>query len=165
MTPQSLRDPQADAAAAAHPDVTPDTPITVEVLGRRLGRHWEMYNALGKQRVEIHKAANVKEIDKRVVERREGTNDSAIDACVQMITTMKAGTLTGAAIQVMLAYSQLDAIAECEPESATEFQRKAERCLFSALAVIVREAGIDLSEFGGKFYAQQFADPFPADAA
>ena len=57
--------------------------ITIEALGRRLGRLWGIYDALGKEKVEIHKAANVKEIEKRVVERRQGTADCAIDPCVE----------------------------------------------------------------------------------
>ncbi len=63
------------------------------------------------------------------------------------------------------AYSILDAIADSDAEDARPSQRAAGQHLQSALSVIVREAAIDLGEFGGQWYVPKHTNPFPSEMA
>ena len=71
-----------------------------------------------------------------------------------------ATSLAEAAIQVMLAAAYVERVREDLVDDTEEALNKMERLIRSALSAVVREAGVDLDQYGGRRYAPSYTDPF-----
>jgi hypothetical protein len=94
--------------------------------------------------------------------------DARISAIEELIAASEARTLEGAAIQVMIAsHCASKALAVViGPEDAEYIEgnlRAAERMMHSALAAIMRSAGIDMNRFLIFSYAPDYLWPFPSE--
>ena len=76
------------------------------------------------------------------------------------ITKNPALSLPEAAIQVMLAAALIERAREDLIADTDEMLNKMERLVRSALSAVVRESGVDLSEYAGERYAPSHTDPF-----
>ena len=85
---------------------------------------------------------------------------SEILALESEITENPATSLAEAAIQVMLAAAYVERVREDLVDDTEEALNKMERLIRSALSAVVREAGVDLDEYGGRRYTPEYTDPF-----
>lgn len=76
------------------------------------------------------------------------------------ITKNPALSLPEAAIQVMLAAALIERAREDLIADTDDMLNKMERLVRSALSAVVRESGVDLSEYAGERYAPSHTDPF-----
>ncbi len=76
------------------------------------------------------------------------------------IAANPATCLPEAAIQVMLAAAYVERVREDLVDDTDEALNKLERLIRSALSAVVREAGVNLDEYGGRRYAPDYNDPF-----
>lgn len=85
---------------------------------------------------------------------------SEILALEREIADNPATSLPEAAIQVMLAAAYVERVREDLVDDTEEALNKMERLIRSALSAVVREAGVNLDEYGGRRYAPEYTDPF-----
>lgn len=95
--------------------------------------------------------------DQFTIDDRDG---SEINALERAISELPAADLTEVAIQLMLASAYIERREEDLVEDPEEYLRGLNRLIRSALAALLRETGIDLSDFGGQRYVPAHTDPF-----
>ncbi len=83
-----------------------------------------------------------------------------IEALENEITEIPASTLQEAAVQIMLVSAFIERAREDLAEDPDDLLRQMEQLVRSALSAVVRETGVNLSEFGGDRYAPVYTDPF-----
>lgn len=83
-----------------------------------------------------------------------------ISALEDEIAANPATSLQEAAVQVMLTAAFIERIREDLVGDVDELLSKMECLVRSALSAVVRETGVDLSEFGGDRYTPVYTDPF-----
>lgn len=85
---------------------------------------------------------------------------SEISALEDEISANPATSLAEAAIQVMLASAYIERVREDLVDDTDVILQKMERLVRSALSAVVRETGVNLTEFAGERYAPSYTDPF-----
>lgn len=101
------------------------------------------------------------EILYRQAERSDNLSWGAeISALEDEITENPATSIPEAAIQIMLASAFIERVREDLVEDTDSILQKMERLVRSALSAVVRESGVDLTEFGGNRYAPEYTNPF-----
>jgi AICAR transformylase/IMP cyclohydrolase PurH len=83
-----------------------------------------------------------------------------ISALEDEISANPATSLAEAAIQVMLASAYIERVREDLVDDTDVILQKMERLVRSALSAVVRETGVNLTEFAGERYAPSYTDPF-----
>jgi hypothetical protein len=83
-----------------------------------------------------------------------------IEALEIEISENPATTLQEAAVQVMLISAFIERVREDLAEDTDALLKRMARMARSALSAVVRETGVDLTEFGGERYTPVYTDPF-----
>ncbi len=97
-------------------------------------------------------------------EKRGGANLAEIHATEDLIASIPATTLAGAAAQICVAGGWLDVMrnSTMPPELEKEMQDKISRCMFAAFAVMCEAAGVNPAGIGGDSYLPARMNPFTA---
>ena len=90
---------------------------------------------------------------------------SEISALEDEISASPATSLAEAAVQVMLASAYIERVREDLVEDTDQVLEKMERLVRSALSALVRESGVNLTEFAGELYTPEYTDPFRRSSA
>ncbi len=95
-------------------------------------------------------------------EQSQGTFSlgAEIEALESEIAENPASTLQEAAVQIMLVSAFIERAREDLAEDPDGLLRQMDQLARSALSAVVRETGVNLSEFGGDRYAPVYTDPF-----
>jgi hypothetical protein len=86
--------------------------------------------------------------------------DSEISALEDEISASPATSLAEAAVQIMLVSAYIERVREDLVADTDQILEKMDRLVRSVLSAVVRETGVDLTEFGGERYAPEYTDPF-----
>ena len=73
------------------------------------------------------------------------------------LSAIRAANVDEAAVQVMLLSGLIDDLRATHPDDVLTRMNRLAR---SVLAVLVRESGVDLTDFGGAHYVPDHTDPF-----
>jgi hypothetical protein len=131
----------------------PTTPCPVLEAARELARLEVVLLKLGEESGSLCRGSPEFE----AICRQEAYFGELADVQRQRIATGRATSLGGAMAQVMIAASLMDVLSSDLPSHI-----RVEMALYSVLAVLEREAGIDREEFAGETYMPARLDPHSA---
>ena len=144
-----------------------DPAFSILALGRRLGAMREREHLLEVLSRELGSEKPQAPLDMHRLAQRHadkawkalGTHCDALEA---LILASRPDSLADALVLTLIASSRLTSVAESATEEARDLeQRRVELALSGALRVMAREAGIPLTDLGGRFYASTWCDPWP----
>lgn len=88
-------------------------------------------------------------------------NYDGVDQLEDVVAGEQASDMKGALTQVMLALADARALAaEVGTDVSDALVGRIERCLYSAAAVMSREAGVAAGELGGDYWMAGYANPW-----
>lgn len=132
----------------------------IQTLARMLQKRRKVLLALEDEQYKT----KCKKTDRHLMEQH-GKVWQSMEALNEAILTTQAKDVTDAAIQAMLCSSWMDTLKASVFEES-EKERLAERvegALWSVMTAIADEHDIDLSEYGGGYYALLDRNPFPSE--
>lgn len=138
----------------------PTTLDPVVEMGRRIGALIERGDQLEQARTAAQQSGGMEA--GAPFSRAAGAVWRELIAAEDYAIVMECGTLAGAAVQLLLAYSRCDlADNETDDPEAKGHIRKISQALRGCIKVVAAAANFDLGQVGGGYYASDYTDPRP----